>query len=249
MTTGTLQVTCSKLGVSLRRPAFYIGTGLLKRRWLDLKSASSTKSCPRRADTMPEFAAEPKPVQYPKQPEKCRLEGRLRGLRVRNSTIGRQWSPHRMDYGEARSTDLLLDEEMIGQLAVEAEIRGMRIGELVGALILAIVEGDLFQLVGDETYPRQQGPQATPQAPRARRPSVRGLAHAAARKVVLARTAVGSRVRPTRLCVSSIGSRWTGAWLQSRASADKARCPDASVQTGTTRWTVMKVSRAMPESG
>jgi len=31
VTTGTLQVTCSKLGISLRRPTFYIGTGLLKR--------------------------------------------------------------------------------------------------------------------------------------------------------------------------------------------------------------------------
>jgi len=57
-----------------------------------------------------------------------------------------------MEYkGQERSTDLPLDEEMIGQLAVEAEIRDMRIGELVGALILAIVEGDLYQLVRDDT--------------------------------------------------------------------------------------------------
>ena len=67
--------------------------------------------------------------------------------------------------GQERSTDLPLDEEMIGQLAVEAEIRDMRIGELVGALILAIVEGDLYQLVRDDTSPRQQGPQAPPSGP------------------------------------------------------------------------------------
>ena len=67
-----------------------------------------------------------------------------------------------MEYkGQERSTDLPLDEEMIGQLAVEAEIRGMRIGELVGALILAIVESDLFQLVRDDTYAPQQGPQSS----------------------------------------------------------------------------------------
>jgi hypothetical protein len=34
---------------------------------------------------------------------------------------------------------------------MEAEIRGMRIGELVGVLILEIVKKDLFQLVYDST--------------------------------------------------------------------------------------------------
>ena len=165
MTTGTLQVTCSKLGVSLRRPAFYIGTGLLKRhRSLDLKSASSTQSCPRRADTMPESAAEPKPVREPEATGKVQAGGPPAGAsRKKFDDRTPAVFAIRMEYkGQARSTDLLLDEEMIGQLAVEAEIRGMRIGELVGALILAIVEGDLFQLVRDETYPRQQGPQAPP---------------------------------------------------------------------------------------
>src|SRR4051794_30858416 len=32
VTTGTLQVTCSKLGISLRRPTFDTGTGLLRLR-------------------------------------------------------------------------------------------------------------------------------------------------------------------------------------------------------------------------
>jgi hypothetical protein len=54
----------------------------------------------------------------------------------------------RMEYkGEERSTKLPLDEEMIRQLAMEAEFRGMRIGELVAALILGITRKDLFQLV------------------------------------------------------------------------------------------------------
>ncbi|MGB9258976.1 MAG: hypothetical protein WCB55_02260 [Pseudolabrys sp.] len=34
---------------------------------------------------------------------------------------------------------------MIGQLALEAEIRNMRIGELLAALIIAIVKGDLLE--------------------------------------------------------------------------------------------------------
>ena len=56
----------------------------------------------------------------------------------------------RMEYkGQERLTDLPLDEEIIGGLAMDAEIRGMRIGELVGALILEIVKKDFFQLVRD----------------------------------------------------------------------------------------------------
>ena len=56
----------------------------------------------------------------------------------------------RMEYkGQERSTGLPLDQEMISQLAMEAEIRGMRIGELVAALILEIVKKDLFQPIRD----------------------------------------------------------------------------------------------------
>jgi hypothetical protein len=164
VTTGTLQVTCSKLGISLRRPTFYIGTGLLKRqRSLHQKSASSTQACPQLADTMPEFAAEPQPVREPEAQAGGPPAGASRKkFDDRTPAV----FAIRMEYkGQERSTDLPLDEEMIGQLAVEAEIRDMRIGELVGALILAIVEGDLFQLVRDDTYPRQQGPQAPPSGP------------------------------------------------------------------------------------
>ena len=39
--------------------------------------------------------------------------------------------------GEEQSTDLPIDQTMIGQLALEAEIRDMRIGELLAALIIA----------------------------------------------------------------------------------------------------------------
>ena len=63
----------------------------------------------------------------------------------------------RMEYkGQERSTGLPLDEEMISQLAMEAEIRGMRIGELVAALILGIVKKDLFQLINDDACSRRR---------------------------------------------------------------------------------------------
>ena len=67
-----------------------------------------------------------------------------------------------MEYkGQERLSDLPLDEEIIGELAMEAEIRGMRIGELVGALILEIVKKSLFRVVRDDSDAHLQGPEVS----------------------------------------------------------------------------------------
>src|SRR5262245_37303182 len=42
VTPGTLQVSCCKMGISLRRPSFDIGTGLLRRRPQQNKARSAT---------------------------------------------------------------------------------------------------------------------------------------------------------------------------------------------------------------
>jgi hypothetical protein len=150
VTTGSLQVTCSKLGISLRRPTFYTGAGLLTRqRSRDSGSALPTQSGSQPRSTEREYATTPRPVLKAiatgkaGAPEACRrqLDDRPPGAFA-----------IRMEYkGQERLTDLPLDEEIIGELAMEAEIRGMRIGELVGALILEIVKKDLFQLVRDDS--------------------------------------------------------------------------------------------------
>jgi hypothetical protein len=54
----------------------------------------------------------------------------------------------RMRYkGEERTTELPLTHDMIRQLAFEAELRNMRIGELIGELMVAMLNKDLFQTV------------------------------------------------------------------------------------------------------
>jgi hypothetical protein len=54
----------------------------------------------------------------------------------------------RMRYkGEERTIELPLTHDMIAQLALEAESRNMRIGELIGELIAATLKKDLFQTV------------------------------------------------------------------------------------------------------
>jgi len=46
-----------------------------------------------------------------------------------------------------RTSELPLTQDMIRQLAFEAQFRNMSIGEFVGELLTAIVERDLFQHV------------------------------------------------------------------------------------------------------
>ena len=149
VTIGTLQVTCSKLGISLRRPTFDIGAGLLPRqRCRHQKNGSTHQS-----------GSRPKRERPHAVPEATTTEQAQAGA---PSAVGSHGKMHdvippafaiRMQYkGQERSTVLPLDKEMIGQLTIEAEIRGMRIGELVAALIRAIVKKDLFHLTRDTAY-------------------------------------------------------------------------------------------------
>ena len=62
----------------------------------------------------------------------------------------------RMQYrGEERTSQLPLTQEMVRQLAFEAEFRNMRIGELVGELIVAMLKKDLFQAVLERNQSRE----------------------------------------------------------------------------------------------
>jgi hypothetical protein len=46
--------------------------------------------------------------------------------------------------GDVRTTELPLAQDMIGQLAFEAAFRNVTIGELIGELIVAVVNKDLL---------------------------------------------------------------------------------------------------------
>jgi hypothetical protein len=139
VTVGTLQVTCSRLGISLRRPRFDTGTGLLR------------QGRPRSSNG----AATPNPVGIELHPRNGSSghnpihnpidgEGQLRKMHEDSSAS----FAVRMRYkGGERTTEVPLTHDMIGQLAAEAELRNMRIGELVSEVIVAVTKGDLFQLV------------------------------------------------------------------------------------------------------
>jgi hypothetical protein len=70
--------------------------------------------------------------------------------RVKTLEAGSASVAIRIQYnGMERTTQLPFTLDMIGQLAWEAELRDMRIGELIAELIVAMVRKDLFPVVLD----------------------------------------------------------------------------------------------------
>jgi hypothetical protein len=135
VTVGSLQVTCSKLGISLRRPRYDTGTGLLKQGRPRTSNGASTPNL---------IGVEPNSRNGTSGLGSSSGDGQLPKMHKDSSAS----FAVRMRYkGGERTTEVPLTHDMIGQLAVEAELRNMRIGELVGEVIVAVTKGDLFQLV------------------------------------------------------------------------------------------------------
>ena len=142
-TVGSLQVTCSRLGISLRRPVFNNGMGLLRRGGPHKGTSTYTAS---RRGGVPPISGQPQqnsqsgPSEQPQattpHEERARTEMGLASLALR------------MKYrAYERTSELPLTQDMIGQLAFEAQFRNMSIGEFVGELLTAMMKRDLFQHV------------------------------------------------------------------------------------------------------
>jgi hypothetical protein len=68
--------------------------------------------------------------------------------RARADEMGLATFALRMKYrGHERTRELPLTQDMIRQLAFEAQFRNMSMGELVGELLIAIMKRDIFQHV------------------------------------------------------------------------------------------------------
>ena len=128
VTVGSLQVTCSRLGISLRRVVFDNGMGLLRR--VPLPPISG----------QPQQNSQSGPVEQPQATTPHEERARTDEMGLANLAL-------RMKYrGDERTSELPLTQDMIRQLAFEAQFRNMSIGELVGELLTAIVKrDDLFQ--------------------------------------------------------------------------------------------------------
>jgi hypothetical protein len=140
VTVGSLQVTCSRLGISLRRPVFDTQAGLLRRGGLHFNNGPRDRDggvSIRPTNEQPQSG----PGTQPTPP------ARERPHKVDPANLAL-----RMQYrGSERITELPLTQDMISCLAFEAQFRGMSMGKLVGELIIAMIKEDLFQQVLEQT--------------------------------------------------------------------------------------------------
>ena len=157
VTLGSLQVTCSRLGVSLRRPTFNTGVGLLWRGAPGPKGTGnhhpddgSNGVILQLTKEWPEQNSQSAPLEQAQTPTPHQERAK------KMNEVGSASLAVRMRYkGEEQTTELPLTHDMIGQLALEAELRGnTRIGELIGELMVAILKKDLFQTVLQREEPK-----------------------------------------------------------------------------------------------
>jgi len=150
VTPGTLAVTCSRLKISLRGPRFDLATGVLRRRRSQVPNGTNSHQIKglqkwgvlKTMEERPAANSEPIKGVATAEPDTAIL-GKTSISASPKLAVG-------MLYRDNDQTiESPVNLEMVGRLFLEAEYRGMRIGELLVRLILGIAEKDLFQLVLD----------------------------------------------------------------------------------------------------
>jgi hypothetical protein len=146
VTPGTLAVTCSKLGISLRRSHFDSGRGRLRVASAHLQNSNADEQR-RGNDYLPTKNHEGGICQATETTGSTTLGGekstpwKAKKPPVANLTIIVGYK------GEERETELTPGHDVLGRLALEAEFRGIKLLELIERIIVGTVEKDLFQEV------------------------------------------------------------------------------------------------------
>jgi hypothetical protein len=134
VTVGSLQVTCSKLGISLRQRGRRLGDPVAVP---DDGCSSDGRQSKREP---PRQSSQSGPAE----------DARAATPHPWRASVGAATAKFaiRMQYnGEERSTDLPFTNRMVRRLALEAEARDLRIGEFLGELVMATMKKDLLQRV------------------------------------------------------------------------------------------------------
>jgi hypothetical protein len=143
VTLGTLKTTCSKLHISLRRPLYDNGTGLLRHR----RTGGSGGGPPVHFDARthadapngePMTAVEKQPQGPTALPEDKATPNHRP---CATFAIAIEYK------GNELIAELRLTQEIIGQLAIEAEFREMNLAELIARTIELVAMKDQFDLV------------------------------------------------------------------------------------------------------
>jgi hypothetical protein len=149
VTVGSLQVTCSRLGISLRRPKVDNGVHLLRQH----NSISRKKTITMHDPIDHNGSALSQPIEEQSQENSrsgptepapaAKQQERVQTLEAGSASIA-----IRIQYkGTERTIELPLTLDEIARLALEGEFRDMRIGQFIGELIAAMVTKDLFPVV------------------------------------------------------------------------------------------------------
>ena len=152
VTVGSLQVTCSRLGISLRRPKVDNGVRLLRQH----NSISRKKTITMYDPTDHNGSALSQPIEEQSQGNSrsgpagpalaAKQQERVKTLETGSANIA-----IRIQYnGMGRTIELPLTLDEVARLAWEADFRDMRIGQFIGELIAAMVRKDLLRAVLDK---------------------------------------------------------------------------------------------------
>jgi hypothetical protein len=148
VTPATLQVTCSKLGISLRRSALY-AAGVARPRQprpqkSPLRGLNEEKVNVASGDG--EFQTTPKVANVGADHTIVHLHPNQLSM----ETTGSNGVVLTIRYkGEERMINVPIDRNALGLFALEAEFRAASIGDLIGQALLSIARNDLFKSVLD----------------------------------------------------------------------------------------------------
>jgi hypothetical protein len=140
VTVGSLAVTCSKLGISLRRRMVNNGVRVLRPTKASSLARTSILECGREAPSQPEEDA----TSTFKNDVAEKEAGTPSQKQAHPDKMASARFTIRMEYkGVECAAELALTPDMIEHLVLEAEFRNLRIGELIRDLILSTVKNDL----------------------------------------------------------------------------------------------------------
>jgi hypothetical protein len=153
VTIGSLQVTCSRLGISLRRPKVDNGVRLLRQRNPISRKDAIIMQPDDHDGSVPLQPTEEQSQEISQsEPAEPALAARPQQERVKTlEAAGSVSVAIRIEYnGLERTIELPLTLDGVARLAWEAEFRDMRIGQFIGELITAMVTKDVFRVVLDK---------------------------------------------------------------------------------------------------
>jgi hypothetical protein len=150
VTVGSLQVTCSKMGISLRRPRIDNGVGVLRK---PTPLSENTSHHLSDHDGRVLLQATEEPSQGNSQSQAAVLAKPKQESATTPDVCSASVAIRFQYNGMERTDELSLTPHAIRQLALEAALRDVRIGELIAEIITAMVNKGLFPLVLDHSDP------------------------------------------------------------------------------------------------